>query len=408
MHRGQADSLGVTSKPAPVRLKAPLAADPRLPRGSQQPDVPGDIIVLEGRTAVLAWGARLKQLATQCGQPGAADDLPYHLSTRFAANKVPTLVLISIAQADRASAHLSPSVEGICAAILVFQYRIAHIRSHVFSTSDTTGRRTVIGPPDCRAELAALACRELVRRGAEIVLLSLQANTPSDSTLHAFQAVLGNGRGNGAWSLVERDTPLYLPLRSSFDETLATIGKKTRTNLRYYRRRAEKELGCVFVPEVKMSVQEFVAVSREAAFPVEEEIARWRYESLGRIEDPLFCGVRDSEGRWLSLAAGRRAQGHVELDWQSNRADCPTYSLSTVLRAYLIEYEVNRGSTRLYIEGTPSPLQNSFVSERIADVTLYRGSLRGWLIRRLAKWLFPERIQLAQVLRDQTMVWRTW
>ena len=343
----------------------------------------------------------LKELAALCGQQGAADDLRYHLSTRFAANKIPTLLLIP-PKSDR-----DPSINGVGASMLVFEYRIFGIRSRVYGTSDTMGRRTVIGPAEQRAQLAGAACRSLMHLGAEIVLISLKDEIVG-KIRGAFEYVPGSGKACGKWSLVERNAPLYLPLKKTFDETLATIGKKTRFNLRYYRRRAEKELGCTFVSHVSVTLEEFLKINLESAFPVEDEMARWRYESLKRIEDPLFCGIRDRDGRWLSLVSCRRSQGNVDLDWQINRADLPAYSLSTVLRSYLIEHEVARGSDRLYIDGTRSALQRSFVSERIADVTLCRRSATGWIMRQLAAWLLPERFQLTQVLRDRSIVWHVW
>ena len=208
------------------------------------------------------------------------------------------------------------------------------------------------------------------------------------------------------WSLVVRKNPLYLPLAATFDQTLASIGKKTRTNLRYYRRRAEKDLGCSFTANLDIKMDEFIQFNRQCAFPVSDEIARWRFQSLSMISRSFLQGVRDGEGRLLSIASGRRTGDQTVLEWQCNRADLPSASISTVMRAYLIEHEVSLGMTRLYFEGgTPSSLQQSFVEEGAADLTLYKQSAYVWLVRRLAGKLFPPKNYLAQILTDRKLAW---
>ena len=125
--------------------------------------------------------------------------------------------------------------------MLLFEYTILGIRSRLYSSSDVTGRRAVIGPELRRQELAAFACRSLMDQGAEIVLLSLQT-TGKQNAQRAFTRILGSGKAKGIWSLAEREVPSYLPLKKTLDETFATIGKWTRANLRRYRRKAEKDL----------------------------------------------------------------------------------------------------------------------------------------------------------------------
>ena len=206
--------------------------------------------------------------------------------------------------------------------------------------------------------------------------------------------------------LTEGEMPLYLPLCPTFDQTLARIGQRTRSNLRYYRRRSELDLGSRFVPEVEIDRDAFLAFNRECTYAVTEELADWRYGTLRKMPNTMLRGMRDRDGRWLSLVGMRGNGRHVEVDWQMNRADLPASSLSTVMRSYLIEHEIGRGTTRLYIEGgTPQPIGRSFLKERVAELTFKRRSPYVWLLQRLASEVFPEKNRLAQILTDPAACW---
>ena len=92
-----------------------------------------------------------------------------------------------------------------------------------------------------------------------------------------------------------------------------------------------------------------------------------------------------------------------------NRADLPASSLSTVVRAYLIEDEVRRGTTRLYIEGgTPHSMRGSFASERVFELTVKRNSAAVRFLERFAPVVFPPKNYLAQTLVMHDLVWNRW
>ena len=88
-----------------------------------------------------------------------------------------------------------------------------------------------------------------------------------------------------------------------------------------------------------------MAFNRISTYPVSEELASWRYESLKLMrDDDLFLGnSRDSSGEWLSLIGGRRQQNGTYVEWQMNRADRAEFSLGTLMRSHLIEHEIQKG-----------------------------------------------------------------
>ncbi len=193
----------------------------------------------------------------------------------------------------------------------------------------------------------------------------------------------------------------------TFDATLANIGQRTRSNLRYYRRRAEKQLGCTFLPEIQITREELLAFNEQCMYAVPASVAGWRYDSLKELAVPLMMGLKDGEGRWLSMLGGRRYGGRSEILWQLNRDGYATDSLSTVMRSYFIEHEIGQGSTRLYIEGgTPQPIRFSFVEEKLIDLAVVRHSPLGEMMARLARYYISPDNELANMLDAQDLCWQ--
>jgi hypothetical protein len=128
----------------------------------------------------------------------------------------------------------------------------------------------------------------------------------------------------------------------------------------------------------------------------------WRYDSLKEMSEPLLMGVRDRDGRWLSLLGGRRHHGETEILWQMNRDGLSAYSLSIVMRSYFIEHEIGQGMTRLAIEGgTPHPMRFSFVNDRVTDLVVLRRSRLGLLVPKLVKFFIKPDNDLALMLLDK-------
>jgi hypothetical protein len=374
--------------------------------------------ILRGREAILAAQPQLAALARSTSQTGEADSLGYFLSTPNALKKIHHLLLIHDSRTS-----------GLVAAVRLFEYKTVFGPTRVFTCDDSSGRRNVLAPPGLRARYATIAARTLIGRGAHIVQISFSdghhdgvrvasaADQPNaggalqtvDDELRRSPGAESARRVVAQWTLYEKDLPSYLALLPTFDATLARIGSKTRTNLRYYRRRCELELGAYFVPDAALSLTEFLAFNRECSFAVDEKLAAFRYRMLTTQPTCLLRGVRDARGRWLSLVGIRRQNGFVEMDWQMNRAGLPRASLATVLRSYLIEYEIGLGSTRLYMEGgTAQAIGHSFLRERVAELTMKRGSSYVRLLERFGPSIFPPQNSICDALRNPQLQWRPW
>ncbi len=357
-----------------------------------------------GKGAVLGLSEKLIEFSARCGQPGAMHDVGYFLSKPGALPRTPYLLLVGAAELDLNSRNFSD----LLGVLLIYEHRVVNLGGGAFATNDRSGRNTLVAMPSQRALVAGIAARALLDRGAEIVLMSFRGSD-SGNLCGAGVPLLKIGPGGRAvarWSVRERTIPGYLELLPSYDATLATIGQRTRSNLRYYRRRAESQLGCEFVPEMKVSREEVVAFNEECMYGVSAKVMGGRYDSLEDLAEPVFMGIRDRDGRWLSMLGGRRYLDRSELLWQMNRNGFRANSLGTVMRSYYIEHEIARGSRRLYIEGgTPHPIKFSFVPETLIDLGAVRQSLTAKAMQFVARRYVPPDNELSHMLSAKSSDW---
>lgn len=350
-----------------------------------------------GVAGILQMKDELTDLARRSGQPGGMDDLNYFLARPQVRKKTPQVLWLE---------GQLPKIESPDAAVLLYEHHVGGYGIRIFATDDTTGRRTLVSAPSLRVCFALSACQSLLERGAQIILISFRHEDPQ---VDAGLEQLLQGKGYSCrWASREREITGYLRLETTYDATMARLGNKTRSHLRYYRRRVEKELGAEFVRDVKISREDFIAMNRISAYAVTEEVAGWRYDLLEKLSSPLLYGMRDRDGRWLSLIGGRHYDRNMELFWQMNRDDMPSLSLGTAMRAFLIEHEVLCGTQRLYIEGgTTHSMSHAFLPEKVTDLIVIRQTPVAPLLPGLMKrFLHPDNM-LLHVLDDRALVWRT-
>jgi hypothetical protein len=179
---------------------------------------------------------------------------------------------------------------------------------------------------------------------------------------------------------------VHLELPRTYDEFLAKVRRPTRHNLYRYRRRSELA-GNEFCPE--QSFTDFCAAAErllpKAAYPPPK---RDFQRSLAMIEAAplrLLIGIRRRGGDWISLAGGWYVGDCAFLDLQLNDCTCRRESLSLVLRSYLIERLINRGTIRelVFWSGSSPPL-SSYTAPR-EEFTVYIDSQsHPWRLVRLA------------------------
>lgn len=373
-------------------------------RSSWSMDAQPEFHVLKGRDRILSMHAVLVELSARCGQIGAMDYIALFLDAPMNEKKIPYLLLATMRTVGD---PLTLRAEDLLGAAVVYEYGILGWPTGVFVTDDGAGSRTVIAVREERSRLTIKACEHLMRIGARAALLSYKEQLdpqPQDALI----ARIVERRG-WLWGSQVRDMKTYLRLRPTFDDTVAQLGKHTRRNLRYYRRRTEIELGCRFFPQVQavMSRSEFRALNRICTHPVDERMVLRRYDDLSTVKDSFCVGIRAEDGRWLSLMGGRRHHRWTEVDWQINRAGMDRLSLGTAMRCFFLENEVDLGAERLYFEGgTPHTMRHSLLTEKAVDIFALRPSWRVTLLRMASKSSYGNRNFMLQTLADETIRWQ--
>jgi hypothetical protein len=359
------------------------------------------IFVLRGRSAILRIQPVLVRLSSLCEQTGAMDYLEYFLTGPDNLKKIPYLVLVG----KRPNLNLAElRADDLRGAVLVYEYKVLGMPSRVFSTSDFNGSRAVIAVPAERTKISASVGRYLMTHGAQVVMLSY-AGEGNEKWSECFDGSVGDKKR--LWTTQTREVGATIVLEKTADETLAAMGKHTRRNLRYYRRKAEAELVCTFEGDVKsvLNKAQLIELNAASTHPVSEAVLERRYRTMKEL-DGLFCvGVKTPDGQWMGLLGGRRHHGVSEIDWQMNRGGLEKYSVGTVIRAYLIEHEIEIGTSRLFFEGgTPHSMRNAFISEKAVDIVVAQRSLFVSVLRRVAHWSPPKNF-LLQTLVDPALRW---
>ena len=344
------------------------------------------------------------EFSERCGQTGSMHDLAYFLSKPGALPRIPHLLLVGEAGLD----PKAPNPDEMLGAVLIFEQQIGGVGLGAFATNDRSGRSSLLARPRDRARVAALAGSALMQRGAHLVLMSFRAGESEEAATSMGPVLLGvaDRRRRAQWALRERTIPGYLPLSITLDATLSQVGTRTRRNLRYYRRRAETELGCVFVPNIEVSRAEILAFNRQCMYAVPVQVAGWRYDSLKDLREPVFMGMKDAQGQWLSMLGGRRYLDRSEILWQMNRDRLGAYSLGTAMRAYFIEHEIEHGSRRLYTEGgTGHSMRFSFVPETLSDLVIRRETLAAKAMQIVARRYIRPDNELSHMLTAPEVKW---
>lgn len=368
--------------------------------------VSSHVLVLRGTAAVLDQASLLEGLAERCGQPGAMHWLAYFLTAPALLKKMPFLVLVLRAGRTREALRL----EDVRAAVVMFEYRVLGMPTGAFSTDDVTGFRTVIAVEEERSAVATVAANAVLEHGAQFVLVSY------DYGQRVAVEPRMTERYETEWSLRRRPVRKALPLAESYEATLATLGKSTRTNLRYYRKRLMEKMACEFVADARglLAGAELDAVNAGSLNPVPVEYFKSQYKSASELPGGFVVGLRGPDGRWLSLVGGWRQGSMTVLHWQMNAAGYEKDSLGTVMRAFFLEHEVGQGARTLVLYGgTEHSMQNAFLREEVTDLMVRRRSLGGAVLRAVARMCCAlDRMTgrqtnfLARVIAKERMDWQ--
>ena len=340
-----------------------------------------EVKILDGRTAVLAHARLLEQFAGSCGQFGAMHWLGYFLGGTGARWKRPCVVLMLKPGADAESL----TAGDLWGAALFYELSALGIRTGAFSTDDWEGFRTVVAEPMLRQQATAVATRALIERGAHLVLTTYSA-MPLD---HTRVGPLSKYPGT-IWAEHERKiTKQRLILGQTYDETLARFGKRTRTNLRYYRKRLLAEMDCEFIADALpvLKKEDFLSLNANAQNQLSEMECERRFCAARDLKDGFLIALRRREGELLSVIGGWRQGTTTVMHHQLNAAGYEKHSLGTVMRSFFLENEIERGTkTLIFYHGTDHSMSHAFETEMVRDFVVRRKSLRATAMHKMAKY----------------------
>lgn len=252
--------------------------------------------------------------------------------------------------------------------------------------ADATLEGMVVAAAVDREAVFEVALRCLIEkrgsRGFRLVIPS------AGSERDAIQKILNSQPLDVHYASVDNHS--VLELEPSYDAFLERLGKRTRRNFRYYRRRLEAS-GHTYVEAVPPAEFE-----RAALKLIEKDVVGADHDGLhralrmlARVKDPIYAGIRHQNGEWLSILGGWREPGYGVVFFQMNNdRDYPQSALCVTLRAYLIEGMIAARVPELLFWGGVGPPLRRYC--RILPSTGVHLDLPtfGWRIsRRLIGWL---------------------
>ena len=202
-----------------------------------------------------------------------------------------------------------------------------------------------LGDPRFRGEALRLALEVLLAhpkvRG---IRLKIPPNGPEAEAIS--QVVASRQLDASSW---RNDEHARLILPNSYAAFLKSLGSTTRRNFGYYRRRFDaagyRFEECMSIEELRSATSQLRTQSRRLSKRQALERLLQMFSAASRS---WAAGLRDDKGRWISIAGGCYLGSQPVMFLQlNNDHEFERFSLSLVLRAYLIEHFIQEGVSEL-------------------------------------------------------------
>lgn len=277
-------------------------------------------------------------------------------------------------------------------------------------SGDFSGRGSLLCRPERQSIVLNNAVRFLLGHGVHSLHVRVSPAVSFAASLEPLAAKQFEARIPGDSTL----------LPATYDGFLATLGKHTRRNVRYYSRRAAAA-GMSFAPDISAAeyADAVARLNRSSRFPIgARQFAR--DERLLELHQVGRFALRDSCGEIVAALCGFSRRGRFHLLTQLNDSRLASFSLSLVLRGQTVEHLIATGHTELqFMGGTslslgrfcdPLPYRSIFV-----DLPGPVQNTAKWLASRLIDWLarhsrpIPEQLEhfCGSFLADERLIGRT-
>lgn len=302
-------------------------------------DGPRTTQLVLGNKQLKSFLAEIRHLRRECGQE---DDLTVDPEYFIAANTL----------ADRkCAAVLIRRDRKLEACVLFYEHCKFGVGLGLLRGGDYIGESLIVGPEVLRVHYAHLASLALLKRwGIHGVSLSIKA--PLASCIEIMGPASNHRRFSGS------EVRHKLPLKDTYEGMLASLGPRTRRSLAGKRQQLEKSTSVKFVPVLEPDQALEVMLGLEAKTMPQriKPFFHARYGLLRTHSGFFSMGMRLPEGPWLSLVSGWRRSGVTYVDIQMNDMHYKKESISAVMRAFLLEYEIGLGQKMLNFVGGSSLL----------------------------------------------------
>ena len=198
------------------------------------------------------------------------------------------------------------------------------------------------------------------------------------------------------FSRVKDHADLALP--DTYERLLQSFGSTTRHNFRYYRRRFEAA-GHIYLENLSLDELRLASMylKPRCRLPSQAGSVERLLDMVATADQVLAVGLKHRNGEWLGVIGGVYRPGAGVLLLQlSNDRNFPRDSLSVVLRGYLIETLIRRGSRVFTIWGGTAPPLSRYVKYIPTlgihlDLPDFRWRLVRRLVTKAGPWL-PKRL----------------
>ncbi len=312
----------------------------------------------------------IRELRRRCGQEDdLTTDPEYFIAANTLANRRCAAVLI---RGDR----------DLEACVLFYEHSRFGIGLGLFRGGDYIGESLVAGPAALRVHYVHLAIQALLKQWRiHGVSVSIKASAASSIEIMGPASCYKRFCGT--------EVRHKLPLASTYEGMLASLGPRTRRSLAGKRQQLEKSANVEFIPTLEPAQALEVMLGLEAkAMPQRiNEFFHARHRLLRTNSEFFSMGLRLPDGPWLSLLSGWRLHGVTYVDLQMNDMHYKKESISAVMRAFMLEHEIGRKQELINFVGGSSLLLRRYCEpiEPCTEIFIAKPGLRSNFFEMVAR-----------------------
>jgi hypothetical protein len=268
------------------------------------------------------------------------------------------------------------------ACVLFYEHCRFGIGLGLFRGGDYIGESLVVAPEALEVHYVHLATQALLKKW-RVHGVSITMKAPSARCIELM------GPASYFRRFIGSEVQHKLPLASTYEGMLASLGPRTRRSLAGKRQQLEKSTNVQFVPELdpEQSLEVMLGLEAKSMPQRNSEFYHARYRLLRAKSEFFNMGLRLPDGPWLSLVTGWRRNRVTYVDLQMNDMSYKKESLSAVMRAYLLEHEIAHKQELINFVGGSSLLLRRYCEplEPCSDIFISKPCLRSKFFEVLAR-----------------------